>query len=191
MHFVHVRGDPATEKQWGSVIGVIFDKTIDGAKDNTFIEQWVDAVEFSASVTPVEKQYFFVRDFLETLDYTSFYRYEGSLTTPPCTEGVTWNVLTTIQPISERQLTKLQSVIGKKTDTINGNARVVQPWNGRSVYYVYDVFADEENAYIAASITLIVLLVLTIILVAVYVACKCFFSVLCCCCKCLAGKNDD
>jgi carbonic anhydrase len=54
------------------------------------------------------------------------YRYAGSLTTPPCTEGVTWSVM--VQPIhmSEAQLATF-------TQIIDGNNRPVQPRNGRSV----------------------------------------------------------
>jgi carbonic anhydrase len=57
---------------------------------------------------------------------TNVYRYDGSLTTPPCTEGVKWNVM--VQPIalSEKQLNSFVSVL-------HANNRPVQPINGRSI----------------------------------------------------------
>ncbi len=52
--------------------------------------------------------------------------YQGSLTTPPCTEGVRWFVLTTPARVSGEQVATF-------TETYFGNARPVQPSNGRLV----------------------------------------------------------
>jgi len=53
-----------------------------------------------------------------------YYRYSGSLTTPPCTEGVTWLVMQVVQELSGDQL----RVFPFKRD-----ARPIQPLNGRIV----------------------------------------------------------
>lgn len=52
--------------------------------------------------------------------------YAGSLTTPPCTEGVTWYVLDTPVQLSEEQLEQLREVMG-------ANARPVQPIHDRAL----------------------------------------------------------
>ena len=52
--------------------------------------------------------------------------YPGSLTTPPCTEGITWFVLTEPVDVSEAQITAFRSRFGE-------SARPTQPINGRTV----------------------------------------------------------
>ena len=54
------------------------------------------------------------------------YRYEGSLTTPPCSESVQWIVLTTPIEISETQIAAFKAII-------HDNNRPVQPLNGRKL----------------------------------------------------------
>ena len=54
----------------------------------------------------------------------SFYTYEGSLTTPPCTEGVNFYILKTSSDISKGQLNKFPFKV---------NARPVQELNGRKI----------------------------------------------------------
>ena len=56
----------------------------------------------------------------------SYYTYEGSLTSPPCTEGVVWYVLKEPIEISEKQLTAFQGVFPV-------NARPIQPLGGRTI----------------------------------------------------------
>ncbi|VAW45634.1 Carbonic anhydrase, alpha class [hydrothermal vent metagenome] len=57
---------------------------------------------------------------------TEFYKYSGSLTTPPCSEGVLWMVFK--QPIdaSAEQINKLNEIMGN-------NARPIQPNYARSL----------------------------------------------------------
>lgn len=54
----------------------------------------------------------------------SHYHYTGSLTTPPCSEGVDWNVFNTPVPASSAQ-------IGKFREFYANNARPIQPANDR------------------------------------------------------------
>ncbi|MDH4200021.1 MAG: carbonic anhydrase family protein [Spirochaetia bacterium] len=59
----------------------------------------------------------------------SYYHFEGSLTTPPCTEGVQWYVLKTPVELSSDQIKKFAKFFGE-------NARPVQPLYDRKVIEV-------------------------------------------------------
>jgi carbonic anhydrase len=60
----------------------------------------------------------------------AYYAFAGSLTTPPCSEEVRWQVLKTPVQISAAQLTAFRKLYAM-------NARPVQPLNGRPVVLVH------------------------------------------------------
>jgi len=59
-------------------------------------------------------------------DHESYYRYNGSLTTPPCTEGVAWHVLKNPGHTAPEQAVSFVTLIGE-------DARGPQPINARIV----------------------------------------------------------
>lgn len=86
------------------------------------------------------KPHFSMKQLLPQKSLKQFYfRYEGSLTTPPCTEGVQWVVLARKSHVSTKDLNKLKRKMercqGKDQigSRLAGNARPVQSLNGRSV----------------------------------------------------------
>ncbi|KAL8493924.1 hypothetical protein ACS0TY_024904 [Phlomoides rotata] len=60
-----------------------------------------------------------------------YYRYNGSLTVPPCSENVTWTILKKVRTVSLKQITALRNAVD---DGITGNARPIQALNERPVY---------------------------------------------------------
>jgi carbonic anhydrase len=62
---------------------------------------------------------------------TDYYRYEGSLTTPPCTEGLRWYVYPTVGTVSPEQIDNYIELIG-------ADARNTQPINARMVLHTDD-----------------------------------------------------
>ena len=56
----------------------------------------------------------------------TYFGYSGSLTTPPCSEGVKWMLLTTPITLSVEQIEKFAGVFEL-------DARPTQPLNGRDV----------------------------------------------------------
>lgn len=61
-------------------------------------------------------------------DSRTYFTYDGSLTTPPCTEGVRWLVLTTPVGVSA-------AAVARFAELFPHNARPVQPLTGRTVRY--------------------------------------------------------
>jgi carbonic anhydrase len=55
-----------------------------------------------------------------------YYEYEGSLTTPPCSEGVSWYVMKNVMAVSDRQLAMFRMIYPD-------NARPLQPTHGRAI----------------------------------------------------------
>lgn len=127
VHFVHVRADGEL------VVVAVF---LEIGKENPAIEQMLQ----NEPNTPGEATHHPTRLFFDprtllppksvstTGQLTGrYFRYEGSLTTPPCTEGVSWIVLAEPAQLSPLQLQKLRSFF------VN-NTRVLQDARGRVSY---------------------------------------------------------
>ena len=67
-----------------------------------------------------------------------FFKYEGSLTTPPCSQAVTWIVFRDISAITDRQIDYFRAMTkhGKNNENvgIGHNVRELQLTDGRTVY---------------------------------------------------------
>ncbi|CAL8103812.1 unnamed protein product [Calicophoron daubneyi] len=69
---------------------------------------------------------------LELVDANQFYRYAGSLTTPPCTQNVMWTIFEKVSSISSSQLDLLRKLKYPSTESqtyMTNNYRPVQPVN--------------------------------------------------------------
>ena len=81
----------------------------------------------------------------------AYWHYSGSLTTPPCTEGVEWYVFRDGSPTSVEALQRFTSSMRSVHPqfAVEGNARPPQPINGRTIYYVSnepESVADEGSS---------------------------------------------
>nr|XP_027071681.1 alpha carbonic anhydrase 4-like [Coffea arabica] len=61
-----------------------------------------------------------------------YYRYVGSLTIPPCTEGVVWTIIKKVRTVSREQI---KAITDAMQDGFEANARPIQQQNGRQVYF--------------------------------------------------------
>ncbi|CAB4278685.1 unnamed protein product [Prunus armeniaca] len=71
----------------------------------------------------------------------NYYRYMGSLTVPPCTEGVIWTITKKIRTVSRDQVKLFREAVH---DYAEVNARPVQPLNLREIH-VYDHSSRSTN----------------------------------------------
>ncbi len=118
-HLVHKASDGQL-----LVIGVLFDL----GSPNQFVSKFWDNLPtehltFSSSNTVN------VEDLV--LDQAGYLAYSGSLTTPPCSEGVQWIGLNQIQPVSADQFNAYFNLFGEDT------YRPTQPLNGRDVTFYF------------------------------------------------------
>ena len=75
--------------------------------------------------------------FLSQVKFDKYWQYEGSLTTPPCSEGIKWTILEEVQPISAKQLQRFKDKWSDDHSFAegNGNNRRVMLEHRRDVYY--------------------------------------------------------
>mmetsp|Transcript_15267 Transcript_15267/g.37453 ORF Transcript_15267/g.37453 Transcript_15267/m.37453 type:complete len:1842 (+) Transcript_15267:68-5593(+) len=79
----------------------------------------------------------------------TYYHYKGSLTTPPCSEGVQWHVFRESITMSRDQINAFLSVMEalKYASEEGGSFRPVQPLNGRIVTLGYPSPVPVDNSY--------------------------------------------
>ncbi|MGX9416489.1 carbonic anhydrase [Vibrio sp. WJH972] len=113
-HFVHADKDGNL-----AVVAVMFDM---GKKNEQLANLIQTLPKNGETVTLAES--FDVKDMLP--EYSSYYRFNGSLTTPPCSEGVRWFVLKNAKSLSDNQEQLMSGAMGKNNRPLQAiNARVV------------------------------------------------------------------
>ena len=117
VHFVHQN----PETRAFAVIGVLLKE---GTR-NTALRQIWDYMPESAGIQTNVQDRSFNAISLFPANTEQFYRYHGSLTTPPCSEVVTWVVMKEAIPVAPMQVDRFIQAIGER------NARPVQPLNRR------------------------------------------------------------
>nr|XP_005581427.2 carbonic anhydrase 9 [Macaca fascicularis] len=78
-------------------------------------------------------------------DLSRYFRYEGSLTTPPCAQGVIWTVFNQTVMLSAKQLHALSDALwGPGDSRLQLNFRVTQPLNGRVIEASFPAGVDSS-----------------------------------------------
>ena len=116
MHLVHRNGEGAL-----AVIGVLIER---GSQHGAFDPVWAHLPQTPGEMKRIEGVTVNPGDLLP--GDTRTYRYDGSLTTPPCSEDVKWLVMATPVELSEAQIAAFKAIVNK-------NNRPVQVLNGREI----------------------------------------------------------
>uniref|UniRef100_T1JMA7 carbonic anhydrase n=1 Tax=Strigamia maritima TaxID=126957 RepID=T1JMA7_STRMM len=144
MHIVHFNSkygtvDKALKNTDGlAVLGIFYEVT---EEDNPALDEIIkefSSVVYDGDSKTISKPNFSLQDlFPVSTEY--FFRYFGSLTTPPCNEVVTWTVFEVPQTLSLKQLNAFRGLMrSKKNDTPNNmtlsdNYRPIQKLKGRKI----------------------------------------------------------
>lgn len=138
LHMVHYNSDKyksfteARDKPDGLAVLAFFYE--DGHFENTYYSDFINnlaKIKYygqSMNISSID-----VRSMLpENMNH--FFRYQGSLTTPPCYESILWTVFDTPITLSHNQIRKLESTLfDRDNETLLNDYRHAQPLNNRVV----------------------------------------------------------
>jgi len=122
-HFVHKNSDN------GQVAVLAFFLTISNNEHSEW-EKYADAASRLIKIHDKINCTFNLNQLMK-VDDREFFRYMGSLTTPPCTEGVIWTIFSHESSIKKESLNLLRQNLMRKV------YRPIQPINGRTIFRNY------------------------------------------------------
>lgn len=123
LHMVHTLKQEGDQKPVYLVVGILFKE----GKANKFLEKFLTAIPDSAGATNhLANEYIDINELLKQAGPLHYYHYEGSLTTPPYTETVTWLLVKHVLEASPEQIEKLNKIEGN-------NARHIQELHDRMI----------------------------------------------------------
>jgi len=124
VHFVHT-----SQSNNYLVIGVFF-KLDPNNKPNVFLKDfWSALPKIGSPAETMNDTKFDAKGFFDSLENKNYYHYNGSLTTPPCTETVKWIVMESPSYVNTDEISGFANVIPFS------NNRPTQKLNGRTVQY--------------------------------------------------------
>lgn len=123
LHMVHTLKQEGSQTPVYLVVGLLFKE----GKANPFLDKFLNAIPDSTGATNhLSNEYINIKELLAQAGSLHYYHYDGSLTTPPYTETVTWLLVKHIFEASPEQIEKLNSIEGN-------NARHFQQLHARMV----------------------------------------------------------
>ncbi|XP_008778933.2 alpha carbonic anhydrase 7-like [Phoenix dactylifera] len=121
MHMVHESAD-----QKVAVVGILYKI----GRPDSFLEEVEEEIMKIGDLTGEEEVLGMVNPRHAKWGSRKYYRYLGSLTVPPCTEGVVWTIIKKVRTVSRKQVDRLREAVH---DDFEMNARPIQEINERTV----------------------------------------------------------
>lgn len=139
MHIVHMRQDfksleeALKDKTGVAVLGFFYEESRSANRKYDKLIQALTKVEHPDTNTTLSD--ISLSSLISSEEnMTKYYRYEGSLTTPSCTESVVWTVFEHPIPLSKEQLSAFSSLKFTDGKPMIKTFRPVQPYKGRIVH---------------------------------------------------------
>jgi len=161
LHLVHVNMET---NQPEAVLGIFYQIVDSESTDDKysrfmniqlegFVKQF-QKVKFGKTLTQMD-DYVRVSDLLPR-NRDDYIYYNGSLTTPPCSEGLHWTIFTQVQNVTKYQIEQFRQLRGDSRDApIVNNFRPPQSLNDRKIIlYTYQPHQGKSSATTAAAIGL-------------------------------------
>jgi carbonic anhydrase len=123
LHMVHTLKQESNQTPVYLVVGLLFKE----GKANPFLDKFLNAIPDSTGATNhLSNEFLNINELLAQAGSLHYYHYEGSLTTPPYSETVTWLLVKHIFEASPKQIEKLNRIEGN-------NARHFQQLHDRKI----------------------------------------------------------
>ncbi|CAO2202294.1 unnamed protein product [Urochloa humidicola] len=137
---VHLVHQAAGAEKKIAVVGVLYKRKRSNRPD-PFLRMLEPAIRRVRNMTDKEEPVGVVDPDGATATGSVYYRYMGSLTTPPCTEGVVWTVFKKPRRVAKYQLELLKEAVD---DDYEKNARPLQDVNHRDI----SIFRPKRSVYV-------------------------------------------
>nr|XP_036675519.1 carbonic anhydrase 2 [Drosophila suzukii] len=139
MHIVHRNkkyatiGEALNHQDGAAVLGFFFNLDEDEGPGLVTINRHLHLIadanqEATLNVT------FSLSSLIAGVDVDKFYTYKGSLTTPPCSEAVTWILFPDPIPISPKQISRFRQLSDTQDGALVDNFRTLQPVGNRRIF---------------------------------------------------------
>uniref|UniRef100_A0A8C2K5L1 Carbonic anhydrase n=1 Tax=Cyprinus carpio TaxID=7962 RepID=A0A8C2K5L1_CYPCA len=158
LHIVHMKQrynrleDALRDPSGVAVLGFFYEVSSSANKKYDLFTQGLRSIQNTNGNTTLSK-ISLNQLILSEANMTNYYRYDGSLTTPGCTEAVVWTVFENPIPLDGEQLQAFSNLKFADGEPMVGTFRPVQPRNGRVVYRSSGVVVIASAVLILASIS--------------------------------------